>query len=189
MAWNGRAKRFYGVFDPSLSVYDCMAAASNFKDVDGKLVPENKGRVVGGSSVGHVATYVAAQLMCNPISLVGLDLSYPGGEAYVSGASNQKDTRKQKLVQLDDLSGNKVGTNVSMQSYKMVFEQALPRIIIETGIKFYNCTEDAKGRPAGILEVGAEPRSIDKVIDEHCNKDNKEVFDKWLRTDEVKANF
>src|SRR3990167_9914427 len=55
-AWNGSQKAFYGVFDPSLPVYDIMCGSCNWKDVDGKMVREDKGRVVGGSSVGHVAT-------------------------------------------------------------------------------------------------------------------------------------
>jgi hypothetical protein len=170
LAWNGSAKAFYGVLDPSLPVYDNMAGCVNWKEKDGKYEMEDKGRVVGGSSVGHVAAYIAVGLGCNPISFLGLDLSYPGGLTYVDGASNQKDMKKQKLIELEDLSGNKVPTNVSMLSYKKVFERSLPHIIMETGIKFYNCTEDKDGKPAGILEVGAEPKQLKWVIENRCSK-------------------
>ena len=168
LAFNGSEKRFYGVWDPSLPVYDCMSGSCDYKIEDGKHIPQKKGRVVGGSSVGHVAAYIAVNLGCNPVSFLGMDLSYPGGKTYVDGASNQKDTAKQKLIELDDLSGNKVPTNLSMLSYKMVFERSLPQVIMSRGTKFYNCTEDDKGNPAGILEVGAEPKTLQWVIDNKC---------------------
>ncbi len=185
LAWNGRAKRFYGVLDPNLPVYEIMSACSNYRMIDGKLTPENKGRVVGGSSVGHVAMYVAMAFGCNPISLLGLDLSYPGGKTYIEGASNQKDVSKQKLIKLNGLSGE-VETNLSMLSYKMVFEQAFPAILSQRPeLKFFNCTTGDKGKPAGILEVGAEPKDIDWVIDKYCEK---EVNLKWLNKEKVKES-
>jgi hypothetical protein len=183
LSFNGREKMFYAVADPNLPVYGMMAGSTNFKKDGDKLVPEEKGRVVGGSSVGHVATYVAVQLGCNPISLLGLDLSYPGGKTYVKGASNQKDISRQKLIEMEDLSGNKVKTNLSMLSYKMVFERTLPQIILQTRINFYNCTEDGRGNPAGILEVGAEPKSLDWVIENRCKQDRKELILKCLKQD------
>lgn len=180
-AWNGREKRFYGIFDPSLPVYNVMASATNYKLADKKLIPEDKGMVVGGSSVGHVAVYIAIALGCNPISLLGLDLSYPGGQTYIKGASNQKEIKEKSSVMMRSLSGGKVKTNVSMLSYKFVFEQAFPFILEQNPkLKLYNCTENDKGKICGILEVGAEPRNIDLVIDEHCKKeiDILKVFNK-----------
>ena len=171
LAWNGSQKAFYGVFDPSLPVYDIMCGSCNWKDVDGKMVREDKGRVVGGSSVGHVATYIAIALGCNPISFLGLDLSYPNNMTYVKDASNQKSMEKQRLITMEDLSGNKVPTNISMLSYKKVFERSLPHIIMQTKIKFFNCTEDERGNPAGILEVGGRPASLQYVLDNYCNKE------------------
>lgn len=183
LAFNGSEKRFYGVFDPALPVYDTMSGACDYKltdekedkkdrkDKKDKLVLEKKGRVVGGSSVGHVAAYIAVNLGCSPVCFLGLDLSYPGGKTYIEGASNQKDATKQKLIEMEDLSGNKVPTNLSMLSYKMVFERSLPHIIMARGTRFYNCTEDKEGRPAGILEVGAEPKSLQWVLDNECRKE------------------
>lgn len=174
LAWNGSSKRFYGVLDPSLPVYDIMAAASNYKMEDEKLVPENKGRIVGGSSVGHVALYAAIALGCNPISILGLDLSYPEGKTYVEGASNQKDMSKQKLIDVRSLGGGMVKTNLSMLSYKMVFEQAFPNIITQRPeLRFYNCTSDDKGNPSGILEIGAKPEQLSWVIKEYCKSEVK----------------
>jgi len=183
LAWNGRGKRFYTVLDPSLPVYQMMAACTNYKLDDGNLKPEDKGGIVGGSSVGHVAAYAAVMMGCSPVSFLGLDLSYPEGKTYVEGASNQKDMSKQKLIELDDLSGNKVKTNISMLSYKFVLERTLPQIITQTGIKFYNCTENASGGAAGVLEVGAEPKSLDWVIENKCTQDRSEVLKKWLNKD------
>ena len=172
-AWNGREKRFYGVFDPSLPVYEMMAACTNYKmDENKKLVPDSKGRVVGGSSVGHVAMYIAVALGCNPISFLGLDLSYPGGKTYVEGASNQKDVSKQKLITMNGLSRKKVETNLSMLSYKMVFEKTFPNIAMQVpSLRFYNTTCDENGMPSGILECGAMPKNIDDVIKEFCQKE------------------
>jgi len=185
LAWNGSSMRYYGVLDPSLPVYDTMAACSNYKMVDGKLTPDNKGRVVGGSSVGHVAVYIAIALGCNPVSFLGLDLSYPGGKTYVEGASNQKKVNPNSLVEVDNLSDKKVKTNLSMLSYKMVFEQALPHILGQKpSLRMYNCTEDNNGNPAGILEVGAQPKPLAWVIDNDCNK---EVDIKW-NIENLKAN-
>ena len=172
LAFNGREKRFYGVYDPNLPVYEVMASASNYKMEDGKLIPENKGRVVGGSSVGHVAAYIAVQLGCNPICFLGLDLSYPGGKTYIEGASNQKDVSRQKLIDVDDLSGHKVKTNLSMLSYKMVFERTLPQILLQKpDLEFFNCTEDDGGNPAGIMEVAAQPKPLDWVIENKCKSE------------------
>lgn len=184
-SWNGKGRRFYGVLDPGLPVYEIMAACGNYKMTPEKtLTPENKGRIIGGSSVGHVAVYVAIALGCGPISLLGLDLSYPGGKTYVEGASNQKDMSKQKLIDMPSLSGDDVKTNLSMLSYKMVFERAFPHIINQKpSLQFYNCTEDEKGRPTGILEVGAEPKPIDWVIDKYCKS---EVNLKWLNKESQK---
>lgn len=172
LAWNGLAKSFYTVYDPGLPVYDNMAGCVNYRSVDDKFLKEEKGRVIGGSSVGHVATYVAIALGCDPISFLGLDLSYPQGKTYIEGASNQKDMSKQKLIDVDSLSGEKVKTNLSMLSYKMVFERTLPMVISQTRIKFYNCTEDDKGKPAGVLEVGAEPKPLKWVIENRCSKEH-----------------
>jgi len=172
-AWNGREKRFYTVLDPGLPVYDMMAASTNYrKDPEKGLVPENKGKVIGGSSVGHVAEYIAIALGCNPISFLGLDLSYPKGKTYVDGASNQKSVKGQKLIDMPNLSGELVPTNLSMLSYKMVFEKSFPHILGQKpDLLFYNCTVDDKGNPAGILELGAEPKPIDWVIEEYCKKE------------------
>ena len=183
LAFNGTSKRFYGVQDPGLPVYDTMASSTNYKmDKDKKLVPENKGRVIGGSSVGHVAAYIAVMLGCNPVSFLGLDLSYPGGQAYVEGASNNKKVRKNALIQMEDLGGNMVDTNLSMLSYKMVFEKSFPHILSQKpDLRIYNCTEDAKGNPAGILFVGAEPKSLEWVIKNKCVQDRKELINKYVR--------
>jgi hypothetical protein len=80
---------------------------------------------------------------------------------------------KQKLIDVDSLSGEKVKTNVSMLSYKMVFERTLPMVIGQTGCKFFNCTENADGTPGGILECGAEPKPLKWVIENYCSKEHK----------------
>jgi len=188
-SFNGSELTFYQVLDPSLPVYSIMGAATNWKkDGDKTFQPEHKGSVVGGSSVGHTATYLAVNLGCNPITIVGCDLSYPGGLTYIPGASNQKDASKQRLIKVRDLSGREVGTNLSMFSYRMVFQRALPTIIEQTGKTFFNATEHSDGSPAGILEEGAEPRQLKLVIDEFCKEDIEDVKNmlKTLQGGEIK---
>ena len=160
---------FYAVYDPGLPIYMTMARATNYKtDKDGKIMPHDKGGILGGSSVGHTAFYLANALGCNPISFVGLDLSYPEGKSYVDGASNQKDISKIKLVEVEDLSNRPVKTNVSMFSYRVVLERMLPQLIMQNNLTIFNCTEHSDGMPASILEIGAEPRRLKDVINQYC---------------------
>jgi hypothetical protein len=163
---------FYGVMDDSLPIYNTMCQATNWrKDKDGRLTRYDRGAILGGSSVGHTAFYLAHLMGCNPISFLGLDLSYPDGKNYVDGASNQKDMSKIKMVDVEDLSGKKVKTNVSMFSYRTVFEKMLPYLITMGNLTVYNCTVGVDGKPSGILETGAEPKPLDWVIENHCTKD------------------
>jgi hypothetical protein len=158
--------------DDSLPVYMTMARATSWrKEKNGGYVPYDRGAILGGSSVGHTAFYLAHLMGCDPISFVGLDLSYPDGKNYVDGASNQKDMSKIRMVDVEDLSGKPVKTNVSMFSYRTVFERMLPYLITMGNLTVYNCTEAPDGSPTGILEVGGEPKSLKWVIENHCTKD------------------
>ena len=185
---------FYSVWDDSLPVYMTMARATNWKlEKEGQYALHDKGAILGGSSVGHTTCYLANALGCNPISFLGLDLSYPEGKTYVDGASNQKDLDKIKLVDVKDLSGREVKTNVSMFSYKSVFEKMLPQLIVGRNLTLYNCTEHPDGNPAGILEEGAEPRRLSSVIDEYCKEEipNIEKIKEMIQKDregQVKKN-
>ena len=167
---------FYSVFDPSLPVYQTMAHATNWNVTkDGKMLAHDKGGILGGSSVGHVAFYLAHAMGCNPITFTGMDLSYPNNLTYVEGSSNQKDMSKIKLVDVLDLSNRPVKTNISMFSYRTVFQAMLPQLIAQSNISVYNSTEHEDGSPTGILEVGAEPKRLKHFIDEFCTKDIPEV--------------
>jgi len=53
-----------------LPVYDNMCKCCDWQEDGDKFTKEEKGRVIGGSSVGHVATYIAVALGCNPISFI-----------------------------------------------------------------------------------------------------------------------
>ena len=167
---------FYSVYDPGLPVYQTMCNAINWKiGKDGIFEPYDKGAVLGGSSVGHTAFYLAHSLGCNPISFVGLDLSYPGGKTYVEGASNQKDMSKIKLIDVEDISDKPVKSNISMFSYKVVLEKMLPNLIMQSNLSVYNATEHEDHSPAGILECGATPRRLDSIIDEYCKEEIENI--------------
>jgi len=187
-SFNGSELSFYRVMDPSLPVYEMMGACTNWFRKGKDFFPEDKGYIVGGSSVGHTATYLAVSLDCNPITIIGCDLSYPKGMTYVEGASNQKDASRQKLITVKDLSGREVGTNLSMFSYRLVFTRSLPQIIENMEKTFYNATEHSDGSPAGILDAGAEPRKLKDIIDEQCKVDVTDVKNMLQLLREVKNN-
>ena len=88
---------------------------------------------------------------------------------------NEKDLSKIKLVEVEDLSNRLVKTNVSMFSYRVVLEKMLPQLISQSNLTVYNCKQHKDGSPAGILEVGAEPKSLNLVIDNYCKNDIPDI--------------
>jgi len=167
-SYNG-LRAFYSVYDPGLPVYEIMKQNTELRQIDENLFKyHQKGSIIGGSSVGHVAIYLALNMGCDPISILGMDLSYPGKQSHATGSVNMKDLKQVKTFPIQDIMGREVRTNMSMFSYAKVVENMIPEIILQTGVRFFNCTEDPQGNPAGIIFRGPEPKKLKDVISEYC---------------------
>jgi len=140
--------------------------------------------VPGGGSVATTALSLALKWGCDPIVFVGLDLSFPGGEYYVStssdgGARAEVDDRgvmrvagwsagfqamkaaggpaapSERCVELPGWSG---GTVPSSFMFSLFHRWFVERIRGLTGVTIYNCTE------GGAFIEGMEHRPLAEVI-------------------------
>ena len=164
---------FYYVADPSIPVYEMMARACDGPDrPDGSFM---ESKIIGGSSVAHTALYAAIEMGCNPITFVGLDLSYPDLANSHFESDNPKDVSNQKLFPVVDLQGRTIKTNLSFYSYKTVFEKMVPSLIEAYNLNLFTSTEDENGKPCGIVHAGLEPLPFQKFIDLYCQKEREEL--------------
>jgi hypothetical protein len=123
-------------------------------------ITNSKGSTLSGGSVSCLALDVLIQFGCNPIFLTGQDLSFPSNRIYSSFSNSNKqmldqldnesmlkenhiaETRKEKTVKVENISGNKVKTNQAMYSYLRAIEE-IATINPET--KIYNlCSHGAQ---------------------------------------------
>jgi hypothetical protein len=146
-----------------------MRHATEFKQLDENLFKfRPNGSILGGSSVGHVGIYLAIIMGCDPISILGMDLSYPSDKSHATGSVNTKNVKKINTFTTKDIMGREIRTNMPMYSYAKVVEKMIPRLQLETGIDFFNCTQGADGNPSGIIHKGPCPRKLEEVIREYC---------------------
>lgn len=164
---------FYYVRDEGVPTYQTMAMACDDENrKDGSFLQSG---ITGGSSVAHTAMYVSLYLGCNPITFVGLDLSYPNLEKSHFESDNAKSLDGQKLIDAVDLQGRKVKTNLSFYSYKTVFERMAPMMKQVYGVDLFTCTEDENGKPAGIVHAGLRPMPFKNWIDLYASKEREEL--------------
>ena len=151
-------KSFYYVGDSSLSVYQTMALACDSESrSDGSFL---KSHITGGSSVAHTALYACLAMGCNPVTFVGLDLSYPDLDKSHFETDNPKNPRAQKLIDVYTVQGKKVKTNLSFYSYKTVLDRMTPYVMMQYNSELFTSTEDEKGEPTGIVHVGLRPLAL-----------------------------
>lgn len=125
-----------------------------------------------GASVSNLAVDIAKMLGCDPIVLIGQDLSYPNLECYAQGAvlKDEQDNiikksveRKDKMYVLEkDIQGNLVHTIPSMISIKIYFEEFVKH---NPDIKFLNGTE------GGLPIKGVENKPLGQIINDYCHKE------------------
>lgn len=164
---------FYYVDDDSISVYKTMSLACDGPDRrDGSFEPS---KIIGGSSVAHTAMYLAMELGCTTITYIGLDLSYPNMERSHFESDNMKSIKEQKLIEVEDIQGRKIKTNLSFMSYKTVFEKMTPILSHMKNLKLFTSSQDENGKPAGIVHAGLEPMRFETFIDLYCQKDREEL--------------
>jgi hypothetical protein len=121
---------------------------------------KTKSSTQSGGSVSCLALDVLIQFGCNPIFLIGQDLSFPSNRIYSSFSNSNKkmldnlnhermlkenhnaETRKSKTIKVESISGNKVETNQAMYSYLRGIEEIAT---INPKTKIYNlCSHGAQ---------------------------------------------
>ncbi|MFZ5987153.1 MAG: motility associated factor glycosyltransferase family protein [Bacillota bacterium] len=125
-----------------------------------------------GASVSNLALDIAKMMGCDPVILIGQDLSYPNLECYADGAvlKDEQDKvikksieKKDKMYILEkDIHGNLVHTIPSMISIKIYFEEFIKN---NPDIKYLNGTE------GGLPIKGVENKPLAQIINEYCDKE------------------
>lgn len=171
-AYNG-PKAFYYVADDSVGTYTTMALACDGPErKDGSFL---QSKITGGSSVAHTAYYFALEFGCNPITFVGLDLSYPDLKNSHFETDNPKDLSKKKLIDVENITGEKCKTDLSFYSYKHVFDKMAGMMAYSKRSRVYTSTEDDKGRLTGIVHEGLEPLPFNEFITKYATSDRPEI--------------
>lgn len=164
---------FYYVEDPSIPVYKTMALACDGTDrPDGSFLESS---IIGGSSVAHTALYAAIAMGCNPITYVGLDLSFPDLTKSHFESDNMKNVRTQRLVDVMGVNGRKLKTNLSFYSYATVFNRMAPYMSLMKNVNLFNSSENDDGSPAGIVHYGLEPMKLDDWISRYATAPRQEL--------------
>lgn len=166
-------KAFYYVDDPGIPVYKTMALACDGPDrPDGSFL---ESCITGGSSVAHTALYHAIRMGCNPITFVGLDLSYPDLKNSHFESDNAKNVQNQKLIPCETVSGRRVHTNLAFYSYKTVFDSMASAMVQNYGVKLYNSSQNMDGSMAGIVHAGLEPLALNEFIQKYATSKREEL--------------
>jgi len=174
---------FYYVGDKSIPVYQMMAIACDSPSRDVSFL---ESVVTGGSSVAHTALYLAIAFGCDPITYVGLDLSYPSMDKSHFETDNPKDVSTKKLIDVEDVQGRMIKTDLSFFSYKTVLERMVPPMMAYHNIKIFNSSQDANGKPAGIVHQGLEPLPLDLFTNRYCQSKRPELDNIHTIYEEVK---
>lgn len=164
---------FYYVGDDGVPVYQTMAQACDKDNHPGGSFMLSQ--VTGGSSVAHTAYYIALLMGCSPITFIGLDLSYPDLEKSHFETDNPKNVKAQKLIDVENIQGKKVKTNLSFYSYKTVMEKMAEPMAQIYNSKVFNSTEDEHGEVTGIIQRGIKPLRFNDFIDLYCTKEFQEI--------------
>lgn len=117
-----------------------------------------------GGSVATAGFSFARFVGADPIIMIGVDLSYPNGQAYVSGALHENRTIKdikvnRELYPVKDIFGQEVFTTYDYLFYLRWFEHAAKNI---SDITLINATE------GGALRQGFSIRTLRETLDGCC---------------------
>ena len=166
-------KCFYYVDDPGIQAYKTMALACDGKDrPDGSFM---ESCIIGGSSVAHTALYAALNFGCNPITYVGLDLSYPDMSKSHFESDNMKDVSKKRLVDVMGVNGKKLKTDLSFYSYATVLNRMVPYMQVMRKTDIFNSSENEDGSAAGIVHYGLKPMKFDDWIERYATQERPEI--------------
>jgi len=131
---------------------------SKYKEDD--TVNNDKGSTRSGGSVSCLALDMFVQFGCNPVFLIGQDLSFPNNRSYSSFSNNNEQmldkldnhnsltethyakSRENKTISIKTNDGRKVETNQAMYSYLRAIEEIAAE---NPKIKIYNlCSRGAR---------------------------------------------
>lgn len=164
---------FYYVEDPGVAAYRTMALACESPErPDGSFLESS---IIGGSSVAHTALYAAINFGCDPITYVGLDLSYPEMTRSHFESDNMKDVRKKRLIDIMGVNGRKLKTDLSFYSYATVLNRMVPFMQVMKKVELFNSSENVDGTPAGIVHYGLKPMKFDDWIDTYAGSSRPEI--------------
>lgn len=109
----------------------------------------------GGGSVAHYMTLHAIYAGCNPIIFIGQDLAYTSDKQYSEFAKLREEkqdlsnTTVENEVYVEGVNGEKVRTDIYLNSFKVGFEKIIQKY---PDIKFINATEGG-ARIHGTVEM------------------------------------
>lgn len=138
-----------------------------------------RGIIPKGLTVAHTAFHLAEALGCDPIVLVGQDLSYPGGRSHAGGTAMASEiqvvrrggreflkrrmpdgsVRLQELLWVEGEDGERLPTSPDMYSYRTHFEA----LVAGCRARVINATE------GGARIRGARRMSLGEAIGRYCS--------------------
>ncbi len=149
--------------------------------LDKEMGVEGAECLLSGSSVSNLSLDMARYMGCNPIIVIGQNLSYPNMEGYAEGAVLKQEQdrhirehieKQTKYYVLEkDIYGSDVYTTESMLSIRYYFEEY---------IRNYSDRLYLNGSEGGLPIKGMENKPLKEIIDRYCTEeyDIKEILDK-----------
>ncbi|HOM01316.1 MAG TPA: DUF115 domain-containing protein [Acetivibrio sp.] len=137
--------------------------------VDNKMGVEGAECMCSGSSVSNISLDIARYMGCNPIILIGQNLSFPNMECYAEGAvlkqeqddiiRDQIEKKTRYYIQEKDIHGNDVYTTQSMLSIRYYFEEY---------VRIYSDRLYLNGSEDGLPIKGMKNMPLKEIIDTYC---------------------
>lgn len=152
--------------------------------IDEKLGIEGAENLRSGSSVSNLSLDIARYMGCNPIIVIGQNLSFPNLESYADGAvlKQEQDRHIQQCVENSnkyyvlekDIDGNDVYTTHSMLSIRFYFEEY---------IKNHPDRLYLNGSEEGLPIKGMKNMPLKEIVEKYCTKeyDIKGILDKKFK--------
>jgi hypothetical protein len=139
------------------------------------FIAQNRGMEIGnlqsGFSVSHTSLDLAARLGCEPIIMIGQDLSYsPDKKRYAEGQIAatidffDQEFVKRNMIKTLDIYGREVITDYELNGFRLIFELMIEKSF-QGKINIINATE------GGIPIKGTVNRTLADVIAEYCQAD------------------
>lgn len=129
----------------------------------------DKGILLKGMCVAHIAFSLAEALGSKPIIFVGQDLSYPGGVTHARGTASRVAIEKLRkgneryMMKVPDIYGNEVETSRDMYVYLRQFESLISR-------SDRLCIDATEG---GALIEGTEIMTLKEALGRYCTQERK----------------